>query len=91
MTTRSLGFDRDSTPNETAWSITGRIIAGMAVYGGLGWLLSLWLGHASLMVAAGILVGLAAGTYLVHVHLRNEEAEVEQSESVKAWNARVKR
>ncbi|MEI8082462.1 MAG: hypothetical protein WCI74_11520 [Actinomycetes bacterium] len=90
MANGNFSFDRDNTPTQTAWNITGHLVAGMAFYGGLGWLLGLWFGNTSLFVAVGLIVGIAAGTYLTHVHLRNEEASVEQSERVKAWMARLK-
>lgn len=47
-----------------AWSIPSYILSGMAVYGGLGWLLDRWLGTSALF-PIGILVGLALALYLV--------------------------
>jgi F0F1-type ATP synthase assembly protein I len=83
-----LGFiamgDRDAadsklvSPNETAWMITGRLVAGMIVYGGLGWLLGLWLGHQALFIAGGVLFGIAASLYLVLARLNHETRELEK-------------
>ena len=47
----------------------GNLIAGMAIYGGLGWLLGHWLGHQPALTAVGFVFGLAAGLYLVYVRL----------------------
>ncbi|MFT4109330.1 AtpZ/AtpI family protein [Propionicimonas sp.] len=40
------------------------LIAGLIFYGGLGWLLDAWL-HTSWCLPVGIVVGTAAGVYLV--------------------------
>ncbi|MBW8483906.1 AtpZ/AtpI family protein [Actinomadura parmotrematis] len=48
-----------------AWSIPSYILSGMAVYGGLGWLLDHWLGTSALF-PIGILVGLALAIFLVY-------------------------
>ena len=61
-----------ATPTDTAWTITGQLIAGMMLYGGIGWLLGLWLGHQPLFIAAGVLFGIAASLYLVLTRLNYE-------------------
>ncbi|XVQ12416.1 AtpZ/AtpI family protein [Spirillospora sp. CA-255316] len=48
-----------------AWSIPSYVLSGMAVYGGLGWLLDRWWG-TSAMFPIGILVGLGLALYLVY-------------------------
>jgi ATP synthase protein I len=68
------GRDRVA-PNETAWMITARLIAGIAIYGGVGWLLGQWLGHESLFIAGGGLFGMAAGLWLVYFKLQHETNE----------------
>jgi len=47
------------------WSIPSYIISGMAVYGGVGWLLDRWLGTSALF-PIGILVGLGLARYLIY-------------------------
>ena len=42
------------------WSISGYIAAGMAVYGGLGWLIDRWAGTHDVFTPIGVLFGLAA-------------------------------
>jgi F0F1-type ATP synthase assembly protein I len=58
--------------DDAAWSIFSSLLAGIALYGGLGWVLSLWLGNRPLLVAGGVLLGLFLALYLVHKRLGNE-------------------
>lgn len=46
------------------WAVVGTLLAGIAFWGGLGWLLDLWLG-TNFIKAIGVLVGAAGGIYLV--------------------------
>lgn len=68
------------SPNETAWMITGRLVAGMILYGGIGWLLSRWLGHEALFIAGGVLFGIAASLYLVLSRLNHETSELRKKD-----------
>ncbi len=61
------GHDRSS--QDAAWMVVGSLIAGIVLYGGIGWLLGGWLGRQSMFTAGGVLFGLAAGFYLVYVRL----------------------
>lgn len=76
MASRDVAEQKPATPNETAWMITGRLLAGMILYGGIGWLLSLWLGHRPLFIAGGILIGMAASLYLVFARLKHENEQM---------------
>jgi F0F1-type ATP synthase assembly protein I len=58
--------------NDSAWTITSRIIAGLLLYTGVGWLLSLWLGHQQVLMAVGALVGLGLSYTLVFMGLARE-------------------
>ncbi|WP_041442377.1 AtpZ/AtpI family protein [Thermomonospora curvata] len=49
-----------------AWSIPSYLLSGMAVYGGIGWLLDRWLGTSALL-PIGILVGLGLALYMVYL------------------------
>ena len=60
--------DRDA-PN-VAWTVMNNLIAGILVYGGLGYLIGLWLGDASVGLAAGAVFGLVASTLLIFFRLR---------------------
>jgi ATP synthase protein I len=53
-----------------AITISSSLMAGVLVYGGLGWLLSRWLGHESLFIAGGVLLGVGLSLYLVNARLR---------------------
>jgi ATP synthase protein I len=46
------------------WAAFGYLVAGVAVYGLIGWVLARWL-HAPYLIPIGILVGAALGLYLV--------------------------
>ena len=52
---------------EVAWSVTSYLLAGMLVWGGVGWLLDRWRGTGPVFLPIGVLVGVAAALYLVHV------------------------
>jgi ATP synthase protein I len=46
------------------WAVTSYLIGGMAVYGGIGWLVGRWTGIAALF-PAGMLLGLALAIALI--------------------------
>ena len=58
--------------DNVAWTISSRLIAGLVLYTGVGWLLSLWLGHRALLMAVGALVGLGLSYYLIFTSLGRE-------------------
>jgi ATP synthase protein I len=47
------------------WAILSYLIGGMAVYGGLGWLIGRWAHHQPAFLAGGMVVGLALALTLV--------------------------
>lgn len=47
------------------WAIFSYLIGGMAVYAGIGWLISRWAGHTSAFLAGGMIVGLALALVMV--------------------------
>lgn len=49
--------------------IISHLMAGIVLYGGIGWLLSLWLGHQAALVATGVIVGVALSLFLVHFRI----------------------
>gem|GEM_PF-6906075 len=49
------------------------------LYTGLGFVLSLWLGHRSLFMAVGALIGLGLSYYLIFTGLSRENEVIEQS------------
>ena len=51
---------------DVAWSVPSYLLAGMAVWGGIGWLLSWWTGWPWL-IPIGLIIGVALAVYLVYV------------------------
>ena len=46
------------------YSISGYLLAGMVLYGGLGWLIDKWAGTSNVFTPIGVIFGLAAALYL---------------------------
>lgn len=61
--------------SNSAWSNSSRLITGLLLYTGLGWLVSLWVGHRALLMAIGAIVGLALSYYLIFVSLAHDARE----------------
>jgi F0F1-type ATP synthase assembly protein I len=51
---------RGSGGENAGWTLFSYLIAGMIVYGGLGWLVAHWTGHP-MIFPIGMLIGLALG------------------------------
>jgi F0F1-type ATP synthase assembly protein I len=51
---------------ETGWAVVGTLLAGIVVWGGLGWLVDQWLDTRA-FIAVGVILGVVAATYLVVV------------------------
>jgi ATP synthase protein I len=65
------------------WSIVSNLIAGIVIYGGLGFLVGEWLNHPSEGAAVGILVGLGLAGYLINHKLRTEGASLTKTKGPK--------
>lgn len=72
---RTLSMDDARRMSNSAWANSSRLMTGLLLYTGLGWLVSLWVGHRALLMAIGAMVGLALSYYLIFVSLRHEERE----------------
>jgi len=70
--TRSVSLDDSRALADSAWTITSRIAAGLILYTGLGWLLSLWIGHQALLMASGAMIGLTLSYVLIFGGLAKE-------------------
>jgi F0F1-type ATP synthase assembly protein I len=57
------------TPN-VAWTVLNNLIAGILLYGGLGYLIGLFVDRPQVGLAIGAVFGLAASTVLVFYRLR---------------------
>ena len=57
----------------TGWSITATMIAGILVWGGLGYLVDRLVGTTHVFLAIGMVLGAAGSVYLVYLrHGRGE-------------------
>ncbi|MFG3441823.1 AtpZ/AtpI family protein [Nonomuraea sp. NPDC047897] len=50
---------------DAMWSVPSYLLAGMAIYGGIGWLLDRWLGMSAFF-PIGIILGLVLAGYAVY-------------------------
>lgn len=66
--------------DNTAWIISSRLMAGLILYSGLGWLLSLWLGHQAVFMAIGALTGLGLSYYLIFTGLNRENGVLQEQQ-----------
>lgn len=51
----------------TGWAATSTLLAGVAVWGGIGWLIDRTVGAGHWFLAIGMIVGAAGGTYAVYL------------------------
>ncbi|HYF11754.1 MAG TPA: AtpZ/AtpI family protein [Actinomycetota bacterium] len=56
-----------------AWTVTGTLLAGIVVWGGLGYLIDRWVGLEWLFLPIGMLVGISASIYVVYVRFGRDE------------------
>ena len=68
----NVSMDDARRMSNSAWTVTSRLIAGVALYAGLGWLASLWLGHRELLIAVGALVGIGLAMFTIVRGLTSE-------------------
>ena len=53
----------------SAWIIVSHLLTGIALYAGIGWLLSLWLPNRPLLIAGGALIGMFLAIFLIYRRL----------------------
>jgi ATP synthase protein I len=63
--------------SNSAWANSSRLMSGLILYTGLGWLVSRWVGHQALLMALGAIVGLALAYYLLFTSLAQEARDDE--------------
>lgn len=83
---RTVTMDDARRMSNSAWANSSRLITGLLLYTGLGWLVSLWVGHRALLMAIGAMVGLALSYYLVYLSLKHEKREDERRQQQLAVN-----
>jgi F0F1-type ATP synthase assembly protein I len=57
----------------TAWAVTGTLLAGLAAWGGIGYLVDRLAGTYPLFTPIGLIVGVAGGIYLVYLRYGREQ------------------
>lgn len=62
--TEKTGKSEKAQKKVDPYSISGYLLAGMALYGGLGWLIDRWAGTSNVFAPIGVIFGLAAALYL---------------------------
>ena len=68
---------RDNAWNSygTAWSVISTLLAGILVWGAIGWLVDLLVGTDKVFLPAGMVLGVAGSIYLVYLrHGRDHDA-----------------
>ena len=75
---RTVTKDDARRMSDSAWANTSRLITGLILYTGLGWLVSRWVGHQALLMAIGAIVGLALSYYLMFRSLEHERQRDEE-------------
>jgi ATP synthase protein I len=58
------GWDPRQPREGTGWAIVSYLIGGMALYGGIGWLIGRWT-HIAVLFPIGMLVGMALALTMV--------------------------
>ena len=74
---RTVTMDDARRMSDSAWVNSSRLMAGLILYTGLGWLVSRWVGHQALLMAVGAIVGLALSYYLMFASLAKETRDDE--------------
>ena len=75
---RTVTMDDARRMSNSAWANSSRLMTGLILYTGLGWLVSRWVGHQALLMAIGAIVGLALSYYLMFMSLAHEAREYEK-------------
>ncbi len=57
----------------TGWAATGTLLAGIVVWGAIGYLIDRLAGTGELFLAIGLIVGAAGGIYLVYLRYGRDD------------------
>ena len=69
MVSEQKNFRNRKTTSDDPWAIVGRLISGILIYGGLGWLIGSWFNQVELFVAAGSILGIGLALYMTYKQL----------------------
>ena len=62
-------FRTRKSPSDDPWAIFGRLVSGILIYGGLGWLIGSWFNKVEMFVAAGVILGISLALYMTYKQL----------------------
>jgi ATP synthase protein I len=62
-------FRTRKSTSDDPWAIFGRLVSGILIYGGLGWLIGSWLNNVQVFVAAGVILGISLALYMTYKQL----------------------
>lgn len=62
-------FRTRKSTSDDPWAIFGRLVSGILIYGGLGWLIGSWFNKVEMFVAAGVILGISLALYMTFKQL----------------------
>lgn len=62
-------FRTRKSTSDDPWAIFGRLVSGILIYGGLGWLIGSWMNKVEMFVAAGVILGISLALYMTFKQL----------------------
>jgi len=65
-------FRTRKSTSDDPWAIFGRLVSGILIYGGLGWLIGSWFNKVEMFVAAGVILGISLALYMTFRQLSNK-------------------
>ena len=65
-------FRTRKSTSDDPWAIFGRLVSGILIYGGLGWLIGSWFNKVEMFVAAGVILGISLALYMTFKQLSNK-------------------
>ena len=63
--------------DDAAWSAVSHLMAGILLYGGIGWLVGHWLGNEAAFAAGGVIFGVALAMFMLFRRLESPGTEPE--------------
>lgn len=65
-------FRTRKSTSDDPWAIFGRLVSGILIYGGLGWLIGSWFNKVEMFVAAGVILGISLALYMTFKQLSDK-------------------